>query len=127
MTNSLIVLGVMLAVLVAGSFVRKIPVAVLLVIASIAGAVVGGAVGVAVLLGATPAGWCVLAVATAAYVVVDAGIRIWREIDERRFLSAEDLAAFGIRPDAFPGCDATILETGDDRVLGISDSTLAWP
>ena len=42
MTNSLIVLGVMLAVLVAGSFVRKIPVAVLLVIASIAGAVVGG-------------------------------------------------------------------------------------
>ena len=38
MTNSLIVLGVMLAVLVAGSFVRKIPVAVLLVIASIAGA-----------------------------------------------------------------------------------------
>lgn len=91
------------------------------------GAVVGGAVGVAVLLGATPAGWCVLAVATAAYVVVDAGIRIWREIDERRFLSAEDLAAFGIRPDAFPGCDDTILETGDDSVLDISDSTLAWP
>lgn len=41
-TNSLIVLGVMLAVLVAGSFMRKIPVAVLLVLASIAGAVVGG-------------------------------------------------------------------------------------
>ena len=42
MTNSLIVLGVMLAILVAGSFMRKIPVAVLLVVASIAGAVVGG-------------------------------------------------------------------------------------
>lgn len=37
MTNSLIVLGVMLAILVAGSFMRKIPVAVLLVVASIAG------------------------------------------------------------------------------------------
>ena len=32
----------MLAILVAGSFMRKIPVAVLLVVASIAGAVVGG-------------------------------------------------------------------------------------
>lgn len=43
MTNSLIVLGGMLAILVAGSiFARKVPVAVLLVVAAIAGAFLGG-------------------------------------------------------------------------------------
>ena len=95
--------------------------------AALKGALVGAAVGVAVLLGATPQGWCVLAVATATYIVVDVGIRIWREIDERRFLSAEDLSAFGIRPDAFPEPRDTILSTMDDGFLEPRDSTLVLP
>ena len=78
--------------------------------AALKGAIVGAAVGVAVLLGATPTGWCVLAVSTAAYVVVDLSIRIWREIDKRRFLQAEDLAAFGIRPDSIAEPRDTVLE-----------------
>ena len=94
--------------------------------AALKGAIVGAAVGVAVLLGATPQGWVVLAVATATYIVVDVGIRIWREIDERRFLSAEDLAAFGIRPDAFPEPRNTILEI-NDGFLEPSDSILSLP
>lgn len=40
MTNSLFVLGIMLAILIAGSFVRKVPVAVVLLTAAIVGAVV---------------------------------------------------------------------------------------
>ena len=95
--------------------------------AALKGALVGAAVGVAVLLGATPQGWCVLAVATATYIIVDIGIRIWREIDERRFLSAEDLAAFGIRRDAFPEPRDSILSTRDDGFLEPRDSTFAIP
>lgn len=95
--------------------------------AALKGAVVGAAVGVAVLLGSTPAGWVVLGVATATYVVVDIGIRIWREIDERRFLRDEDLAAFGIRPDSFPEPRDSVLSTMADGFLEPRDATFVLP
>jgi hypothetical protein len=47
-------------------------------------------------LGATPAGWVVLAVGTGAYIVTDFAVRCYE--DKRNFskLTIEDLKAFGI-------------------------------
>ena len=94
--------------------------------AAIKGAVVGTAVAVAVMLGATPAGWCVLAVSTVAYIIVDIGLRIWREIDERRFLCEADLAAFGIRLDTTMSLRDSVLDMKEDA-FSLHDSPLVWP
>ena len=64
--------------------------------AAIKGTSVGGSVAVAIVLGATPAGWVVLAVGTGAYIVTDFAVRCYE--DKRNFsnLTIEDLKAFGI-------------------------------
>jgi hypothetical protein len=64
--------------------------------AAIKGTSVGAGVAVAVVLGATPAGWVVLAVGTGAYIVTDFAVRCYE--DKRNFsnLTIEDLKAFGI-------------------------------
>jgi hypothetical protein len=64
--------------------------------AAIRGTTVGAGVAVAVVLGATPAGWVVLAVGTGAYIVTDFAVRCYE--DRRNFskLTIEDLKAFGI-------------------------------
>lgn len=94
--------------------------------AAMKGLVVGAAVGVAVMLGATPTGWCVLAVATATYIVIDSGIRIWREVRDRHYLKLEDLAAFGIPPDSIIkpinsafDIDMGGLEMGERHLFGL--------
>ena len=92
--------------------------------AAIKGVAVGLAVGAVVMLGATPVGWCVLAVATATYLVVDVSIRIYREIDERRFLREVDLAAFGVDVDSLLHIRDSILPPAEDSLRILSDSPL---
>ncbi len=64
--------------------------------AAIKGTIVGTGVAVAVVLGATPAGWVVMAVGTGAYIVTDFAVRCYE--DKRNFseLTIDDLKAFGI-------------------------------
>jgi hypothetical protein len=64
--------------------------------AAIKGTAVGGSVAVAVVLGATPAGWVVLAVGTGAYLITDFAIRFSDEREAFSRLTIEDLKAFGI-------------------------------
>ncbi len=64
--------------------------------AAIKGIVVGTAVGVCVLLGATPHGWCVLAVSIGAYLIVDTSLKIWNERQDRKYLTMDDLRGYGI-------------------------------
>ena len=88
------------------------------------GLVVGAAVAVTVMLGATPSGWCVLAVATATYIVVDIGIRIWREIRNQRYLGVADLEAFGIRQDSVLDVRDSILEVRENIMPAETHSLL---
>ncbi len=74
--------------------------------AAVNGTTVGGAVAVAVILGATPAGWVVLAVGFGAYYVTDAALTAWHESSDRQRLNAEDLKSFGIE-------STSILDYGD--------------
>ena len=71
--------------------------------AAINGTSVAAGVAVAVVLGATPAGWVVLAVASGAYVVTDFAIECYENTRDFSSLTIEDLKAFGIpvsnRPD----------------------------
>ena len=64
--------------------------------ATIKGASVGTGVGVAVVLGATPAGWVVLAVGIGAYIVTDFAIHCYENKRNFSSLTIEDLKAFGI-------------------------------
>ena len=67
-----------------------------LVDAAIKGASVGGAVAVAVMLGAGPAGWVVLGVSIGAYEVSDFAVAAWHKSQEQKYLTIEDLEPFGI-------------------------------
>ena len=58
------------------------------------------------ILGATPAGWVVLAVGFGAYYVTDAALTAWHESSDRQRLNAEDLKSFGIE-------STSILDYGD--------------
>jgi hypothetical protein len=64
--------------------------------AAIKGTTVGTGFAVAIVLGATPAGWVVLAVGTGTYIVTDFAVRCYE--DKRNFskLTIKDLKAFGI-------------------------------
>src|ERR1039458_7415680 len=64
--------------------------------ATIKGASVGTGVGVAVVLGATAAGWVVLAVGIGAYIVTDFAIHCYENKRNFSSLTIEDLKAFGI-------------------------------
>ena len=71
--------------------------------AAIKGTTVGTAVGVAVLLGATPGGFIVFAVGTGTYFIVEQGIALWREHQAkkiykyRRFISLWYIVRFNAR------------------------------
>ena len=60
------------------------------------GTAVGAATAVAVFLGASPGGFVVLAVASGSYIAVDFAVRKWHEYKDRQFITAADLAIFGI-------------------------------
>jgi hypothetical protein len=64
--------------------------------AAIKGTTVGTGVAVAVVLGATPAGWVVLAVGTGAYIITDFAVRCYEDKKTYSNLTIEDLKAFGI-------------------------------
>lgn len=89
--------------------------------AVIKGTTVGTAVGVSVLLGATPGGLVVFAVGAGAYFIVDEGIAMWREHQARRYININDLAAYGIRLD-------TTLDLPQESIFSTPiDSTLELP
>ena len=67
--------------------------------AAMKGVFVGTAVAVTVLLGATPHGWCVLAVSIGAYIVIDTAIKVWNHYQDRKYLTMDDLRGFGIYSD----------------------------
>lgn len=67
-----------------------------LVDAAIKGVSVGGAVAVAVMLGAGPGGWVVLGVSIGAYEVCDFAVNAWRRNQARKHLTFADLEPFGI-------------------------------
>ena len=86
--------------------------------AAIKGSTVGTAVGVTVLLGATPGGLVVFAVGTGAYVIVDWGISLWREYQAKKYLTIADLESYGIKMD-------TILDLPPEDIFSMSgNSTL---
>lgn len=64
---------------------------------AIKGTTVGGAAAVAVLLGATPAGWVVIGVGIGSYFVTDIALGYYHEYKDSKYLNDEDLKAFGIR------------------------------
>ncbi len=81
--------------------------------AAIKGVVVGTCVAVAVVLGAAPGGWIVLAVGIGSYIVTDLAIRIWEAHEAKQYLTMEDLRGFGFSP--------------GDSLLAPGDSLLTAP
>lgn len=86
--------------------------------AAMRGAFVGTCVGVTVFLGATPAGWVVLAVSIGSYFIVDTALQVWHEHQDRKYLTVDDLRGWGISLDTplAPPIDS-ILEPKPDTVL----------
>jgi hypothetical protein len=70
--------------------------------AAIKGTSVGAGVAVAVVLGATPAGWVVLAVGTGVYIVTDFAVRCYEDKSNFSKLTIDDLKAFGIPASTAP-------------------------
>lgn len=64
--------------------------------AAIKGGTVGGAAAVAVILGASPAGWVVIGVGAGAYFITDIALGYYHEYQDGKYLNDEDLKAFGI-------------------------------
>ncbi len=86
--------------------------------AAIKGAAVGTAVGVAVFLGATPGGFIVMGVSIGIYYLADECVALWRENQEKKYLTINDLSAYGINLD-------TILDLPKEDIFSTSiDSTL---
>lgn len=90
------------------------------------GAFVGTCVGVTVFLGATPAGWVVLAVSIGSYFVVDTALQVWHEYQDRKYLTADDLRGWGITLDTpLDPPPRSVLEPKQDTVLDpVSESLL---
>lgn len=78
--------------------------------AAIKGITVGGVSCVAVVLGATPGGWIVLGVGFGAYVITDMALTYYHRQNASKYLTLDDLAAFGITSD-------TILDIETDTCL----------
>lgn len=90
-----------------------------LIDAAIKGSAVSGCTAVAVVLGATPGGWVVMAVGAGGYLIADTAIKVWREYQANRYLTVEDLEAWGIEAD-------TVLDIEIDSVLDLEiDSVLS--
>lgn len=68
--------------------------------AAIKGTTVGSAIGVAILLGATPAGFIVFAVSSGVYYITETGITLWKAHKAKKYLTIEDLSAYGIKLDS---------------------------
>lgn len=97
--------------------------------AAIKGTVVGTAVGVTVFLGATPGGFIVLGVGTGVYYITDYVIAVWKEHQAKKYLTIDDLKAYGIELDSILEMDIdSILFLKSDSVLDTPiDSTLELP
>lgn len=93
--------------------------------AAIRGGFVGTCVGVTVLLGTTPAGWCVVAVSVGSYIIVDRAVATWREHRDRQYLTLDDLSAWGITSDTTLDINDTTLDVPYDTILDIDDSILS--
>lgn len=68
--------------------------------AAIKGTAVGSCTAVTVFLGAAPAGPVVAAVSVGAYLITDQVVTVWRENQKRKFLTVEDLKAWGFELDS---------------------------
>ena len=88
--------------------------------AAVRGSFVGTCVGVTVFLGATPAGWVVLAVSIGSYFVVDTALQAWHERQDRKYLTIDDLRGWGISLD-------TPLELPTDSILEPKTDTVLEP
>ncbi len=88
--------------------------------AAIKGAFVGSCVGVTVFLGATPVGWCVLAVSAGSFVIVDNALKIWHKYENHKYLTSDDLRAWGIVQDS-------VLSPESDSILCPPEDTILAP
>jgi hypothetical protein len=69
--------------------------------AAIKGAAVGSTTAVAVVLApAGPAGWIVAGVGIGTYMFVDTSLKTWHEYTNRKYVSLDDLKAFGVDMDS---------------------------
>ena len=85
--------------------------------AAVKGTFVGSCVGVTVFLGATPAGWCVLAVSVGSYFIVDQSLKVWHRYQDSKYLTIDDLCGWGVVSD-------TVLEPDDDTILESHKDTI---
>ncbi|MCQ2353340.1 MAG: hypothetical protein MJ033_07680 [Victivallaceae bacterium] len=85
--------------------------------AAVKGTFVGSCVGVTVFLGACPGGWCVLAVSIGSYFIVDNAVRMWHNYQNSKYLTIDDLKAWGISSD-------TTLDFPIDSPLEIESDTV---
>ena len=88
--------------------------------AAVKGTFVGSCVGVTVFLGATPAGWCVLAVSAGSYFIVDQSLKVWHRYQDSKYLTIDDLCGWGVVSD-------TVLEPDDDTILESHKDTILEP
>ncbi|MBO5438051.1 MAG: hypothetical protein J6A23_10355, partial [Thermoguttaceae bacterium] len=103
--------------------------------AAIKGTAVGSCSAVTVFLGASPGGLIVTAVCVGTYLITDQVVTVWRENQKRKFLTVEDLKAWGFELDSILAIPVdsnlvlpqnTILEMRSEPVLQIpTDSVLA--
>jgi len=64
--------------------------------AAMTGSAVGAGTGIAIILGATPVGWVVAGIGIAGYFITDLAVQTWHKSQDRKYLTPEDLAFFGI-------------------------------
>jgi len=88
--------------------------------AAVKGTFVGSCAGVTVFLGATPAGWCVLAVSAGSYFIVDQSLKVWHRYQDSKYLTIDDLCGWGVVSD-------TVLEPDDDTILESHKDTILEP
>jgi len=64
--------------------------------AAVVGGTVGTGTGVAIAMGAGPAGWVVLAIGVGGYFITDLAVQQWHKTQDRKYITQDDLAIFGI-------------------------------
>lgn len=88
--------------------------------AAVKGTFVGTCVGVTVFLGATPTGWCVLAVSVGSYFIVDQSLKVWHRYQDSKCLTIDDLRSWGI-------ISGTVLELEKDTIFKPPENTVLKP
>lgn len=92
--------------------------------AAIKGTVVGGCTAAAVFLGATPGGWVILGVSIGGYIITDTAISLWKEHQARKYLTIDDLKAYGIEMDSILAIqNNTTLSLNKDSILYLPPDT----